>query len=126
MAELEMVAVTPFDAKDVVGLAGGGARDLVSETPDEDCAWLAVGVELVELADEDEDEDEEVEVVVADPGKRPPSRPPPSVELEAVVWVEAELFVKLDWVLVDGESTEVAGGVGGVVAGGGACRLAKR
>jgi hypothetical protein len=29
VAELEMVAVTPFDAKDVVGLAGGGARDLV-------------------------------------------------------------------------------------------------
>lgn len=80
-------------------------------------------VKLVELADEDEDE---VVDEVVDPGKRPPSRPPPSVELEAVVWVGVELLVELDWVLVDGESTEVAGGVGGVVAGGGACRLAKR
>jgi len=121
VAELEMVAVTPVDAKGVVGLAGGGAKDFVSETPDEDCVWLAVEVELVELADEEEEEDE-----VVDPGRRPPSRPPPSVELDAVVWGEAELVVEVDWVLVDGESIEVAGGVGGVVAGGGACRLAKR
>ena len=92
-----------------------------SETPAEDCAWLAVRIELVDLADEDEDEDE-----LVDEGKRPPSRPPSSVELEAIVWVEIELLVELDWVLVDGESAEVAGGVCGVMAGGGACRLAKR
>lgn len=86
---------------------------------------MEVPVELVDLADEDDDESEAV-----DEGRRPPSRPPPSVEVEAAVWIEFELLVELGVVLEDGESAEVdgeVGWVGGVVAaGGGACRLAKR
>lgn len=53
-----------------------------SGTPAEDCAWLAVEIEPVDLADEDEDDNDDE---VVDGGKRPPRRPPPSVEVVAAV-----------------------------------------